>query len=117
MIDAVALTQLPGCDLDGSHIGSPNGNTTPRCQSLQAAFGRFFNAQRPMTLHHDVKKILEHLETIMADLTRLTAAADAISAKIDALASKPAPVPPVDDQPAINALADHLEAIAAKIPA
>lgn len=53
----------------------------------------------------------------MADLSRLTAVAETISTKIDALNAKPPPVPPVDDQPAINALADQLEAVAAKIPA
>lgn len=49
----------------------------------------------------------------MADFTRLNAAVADVSAKLDALLAKP---PPIDDQPAVDALADQVEAIAAKIP-
>jgi hypothetical protein len=50
----------------------------------------------------------------MADLSRLNAAVADLSAKVDALLAKPQPV---DDQPAVDALAVQVEAIAAKVPA
>lgn len=51
----------------------------------------------------------------MTDFTRLNAAVNDMNAKIDAMIAKPAPSP-VDDQPAVDALAAQVEAIAAKIP-
>ena len=62
-------------------------------------------------------RILTNQEKIMADFTRLNAAVADMSAKVDALNAKPAPTPPVDDQPTVDALAAQVEAIAAKIPA
>ncbi len=53
----------------------------------------------------------------MADYTRLTAAIADVNTKIDALIAKPASPPPVDDQPAVDALVAQVEAISAKIPA
>jgi outer membrane murein-binding lipoprotein Lpp len=63
------------------------------------------------------RKILHKLEAIMADFTKLNTAVSDLSAKVDAMNAKPAPVPAVDDQPAVDALAAQVEAIAAKIPA
>ncbi|WP_375764228.1 hypothetical protein ACE10X_13175 [Bradyrhizobium sp. Pha-3] len=53
----------------------------------------------------------------MADYSRLQAAISDLSAKVDALNNKPAPAPVPDEQPAVDALAAQVEAIAAKIPA
>lgn len=53
----------------------------------------------------------------MNDLTNLTAAIADLSAKVDAMNAKPPVVPGVDIQPAIDAAAAAVEAIAAKIPA
>ena len=57
----------------------------------------------------------------MADFTRLLAAVETLSAKVDALLAKenappPPPPPPVDDQPTIDAAASSIETIIAKIP-
>lgn len=55
----------------------------------------------------------------MADFTRLLAAVETLSAKVDALLAKenaPPPPPPVDDQPAVDAAANSIETIIAKIP-
>lgn len=51
----------------------------------------------------------------MTDFARLNAAVADLSTKVDALIAKPVQVP-VDDQPAVDALAAQVEAIAAKIP-
>lgn len=62
---------------------------------------------------------IHHQEIIMADFSRLNAAFSELSAKMDAFLAKPSPEPapaPVDDQPAIDALADQAAALAAKIP-
>lgn len=61
--------------------------------------------------------VIYNQENLMADFTALNAAVADVSAKIDALAAKPAPVPPVDDQPAVDAITAQVAAIAAKIPA
>jgi hypothetical protein len=53
----------------------------------------------------------------MADFTRLNAAVADLNAKVDALLARPAPPPPVDDQPAVDALAAQVESIATRIPA
>jgi hypothetical protein len=63
------------------------------------------------------RKILHKLEAIMADFTKLNAAVADLSAKVDAMNAKPAPVPPVDEQPTVDAVTVAVEAIAAKIPA
>jgi len=52
----------------------------------------------------------------MADFTKLNAAVADLSAKVDALNAKPAPVPPVDQQPDVDAVTAAVEAITAKIP-
>jgi hypothetical protein len=59
-------------------------------------------------------RILTNQEKTMADLTKLNEAIAALSAKMDALTSKPAPV---DDQPAVDQAAAAVQAIADKIPA
>lgn len=59
-------------------------------------------------------RILTHQEKIMADFTKLNDAIAALSAKVDAQNSKPAPV---DEQPAVDQATAAVEAIAAKIPA
>lgn len=56
------------------------------------------------------------MEKLMADFTALNAAVADLSTKVDALNAKPAPVPPVDDQPAVDAVTAQVEAVAAKIP-
>lgn len=53
----------------------------------------------------------------MNDLTNLSAAIVALGAKVDANNTKPAAVPAVDIQPAIDALTTQVNDIAAKIPA
>ncbi len=55
----------------------------------------------------------------MADFAKLMSDIADLSAKVDALLAKPAPAPqPVpDEQPAVDAAAAAVEAIAAKIPA
>lgn len=70
-------------------------------------------------LHAIVRTLLQLLsnqEAQMADFSRLTAAVADLSAKVDAFNAKPQPAP-VDDQPAVDALADQVAAITAKIPA
>jgi hypothetical protein len=56
---------------------------------------------------------------IMADLSLLNAAVTELSAKVDAMNAKPAPVAPVvvDDQPAVDAVTAEVQGIVAKIPA
>lgn len=64
-----------------------------------------------------LRLVLKHLEKIMADTSKLTTAVNDLAAKVDAMNAKPAPVPPVDDQSAIDAITTQVEAITAKIPA
>ncbi|MDB5607797.1 MAG: hypothetical protein JWP25_4697 [Bradyrhizobium sp.] len=53
----------------------------------------------------------------MTDLSKLSAAVADLSARVDALLAKPAVPAPVDEQPAVDALAVQVETIVAKIPA
>jgi hypothetical protein len=69
-----------------------------------------------MSEHHDLRTIIRNQEKIMADLSRLNAAVADLSAKVDAMNAKPAPVPPVDQQSEVDAVTSAVEAIAAKIP-
>jgi hypothetical protein len=62
---------------------------------------------------HILKLLVMVMERQMEDFARLTTALDTIKTKVDALKTVPAPV---DNQPAIDALADLAEAIAAEIP-
>lgn len=62
---------------------------------------------------NESRHIVHNQEKIMANLTKLDEAIAALSAKVDALNSKPV----TDDQPAIDQAAAAVEAIAAKIPA
>lgn len=62
-------------------------------------------------------KIIHNQEKLMADFSRLTAAVADLSAKVDAFNAKPSPVPAVDEQSAVDAIADQVVAITAKIPA
>jgi hypothetical protein len=55
-------------------------------------------------------------ENYMADYTKVNADLVALSAKLDALLAKQA-APVVDDQPTVDAIAAHVEALLAKIPA
>lgn len=64
-----------------------------------------------------LRTVLHKLEKIMADFTALNAAVADLSTKVDALNAKPAPVPPVDDQPLVDAVTTQVVAITAKIPA
>lgn len=50
----------------------------------------------------------------MADFTKLEADLDALAARLDAFMA--AQVPPVDDQPAVDAADAKVEALIAKIP-
>lgn len=50
---------------------------------------------------------------LMADFTKLTAAVADLDAKVSAFIAKP----PVDEQPAVDAVTAAVEAIVAKIPA
>ena len=54
----------------------------------------------------------------MADFTKLTAAIEALAAKVDALlaAQTAPPAPVVDEQPAVDAAEASVEAITAKLP-
>lgn len=52
----------------------------------------------------------------MADMTRLNENLAVLSAKVDELIAKAANPPPPDDQPAIDAAADAVQAILARIP-
>lgn len=62
--------------------------------------------------HHTFK------EKVMADFTKLMADLADLSAKFDAfVASHPPPVPPVDEQPQVDAADAAVQAITAKIPA
>lgn len=49
----------------------------------------------------------------MSDFSNLNAAVADLSAKIDALNSKP---PPVDDQPTVDQITEQVKAITAKVP-
>jgi hypothetical protein len=62
---------------------------------------------------HILKLLVMVMERQMEDFARLTTALDTIKTKVDALKTVPAPV---DNQPAIDALADLAETIAAEIP-
>lgn len=62
------------------------------------------------------KRHLSFEEKVMADFTKLMADIAELSAKVDALNAK-ANSPPPDDQPAVDAAAEAVAAIAAKIPA
>lgn len=56
-------------------------------------------------------------EIHMADLTKLETDMDALTAKLEAyLAAQAVPIPPVDDQPAVDALDAKVEVLIAKIP-
>lgn len=57
------------------------------------------------------------MRLLMADFSKLTAAVSDLSAKVDAMNAKPAPVPAADVQPEIDAAVASVEAITAKIPA
>lgn len=72
------------------------------------------HASRLICLIRILRKILKRQEKLMADFTRLNAAVADLSTKVDALLAKPQPV---DEQPAVDAAAAAVEAIAAKIPA
>lgn len=58
--------------------------------------------------------IITNQETIMSDFSKLNADIAALSAKVDELLAKQ--VPPVDDQPAVDAVDAQVTAILAKIP-
>lgn len=67
-------------------------------------------------LRHHTKTLIHYLEKHMADFAKLNDDIAKLSAKVDELLAKPAPPPPpVDDQPAVDAAAAAVEAIAAKI--
>lgn len=60
------------------------------------------------------------LERNMADYSKLMVDLEALSAKVDAMlvpVPVPEPVPPIDEQPAVDAADAAVEAILAKFPA
>ena len=65
----------------------------------------------------DNTRLIELMELLMADYTILNASVAALNAKVDAFLAKPAPVPPVDEQPTVDAIAKQVDDITAKIPA
>lgn len=60
---------------------------------------------------------LERIKHMQADLDRLTASVANLNTKVDQLLAQAPPPPPVDDGPALNALADVVDAEAAKVDA
>ena len=69
--------------------------------------------ERRLLLH-----IIKTQGVIMSDFSKLNADIADLSAKVDALIAKAnTPPPPVVEQPAVDAAAAAVEAIAAKIPA
>lgn len=67
--------------------------------------------------HH--KRHLTFEEVAMASFDKLNADIAALNARLDALLAKqnPPPVPPLDEQPQVDAADAAVEAILAKIPA
>jgi hypothetical protein len=63
---------------------------------------------------HALIHIILNQETVMADFTKLEADLEALTAKLDAFMA--AQVPPVDEQPLVDAADAKVEALIAKIP-